>query len=232
MARLGQDSVFKTLNDVFMPATEQDSSQDKILYEIKRLGPQTARSLAESIGLTTMGIRQHLKQLADEGLVAALPEERRGRGRPVHRWKLTSRGHHRFPDAHGQVTSELIASVRELCGDEALEAIIERRTRQTLDHYRREMEEAASLEDRVAILCRLRTDEGYMAEYEPLQDGFLLKEHHCPICVAASACQGFCRSELEVFQSLFEPAARVTREDHLLTGARRCTYRITANDRE
>jgi predicted ArsR family transcriptional regulator len=209
-----------------MPMPDQDTSQDRILYQIKRLGPQTARALAESIGMTTMGIRQHLKQLESDGLVSAMPEEHRPRGRPVHRWKLTAGGHNRFPDGHGQITSELIASVKEICGEKTLDTIIARRTRDTLQHYRQKMGAASNLEDRIGILCRLRSEEGYMAEYESTTDGFLLKEHHCPICIAAESCQGFCRSELEVFQSLFTGAATVAREDHLLAGARRCTYRI------
>jgi predicted ArsR family transcriptional regulator len=51
-------------------------------------------------------------------------------------------------------------------------------------------------------------------------------ENHCPICAAARACQGFCRSELALFEMLLAPA-RVVRVEHLLEGARRCAYRIT-----
>jgi predicted ArsR family transcriptional regulator len=65
-----------------------------------------------------------------------------------------------------------------------------------------------------------------MAEVIEDDGQYLLLEHHCPICIAAKSCQGFCRSELEVFQKLFEKTASVTREDHLLDTARRCSYRI------
>ena len=35
-----------------------------------------------------------------------------------------------------------------------------------------------------------------MADVESLPDGsFRLIEHHCPICIAAEACQGFCGAE-------------------------------------
>ena len=41
------------------------------------------------------------------------------------------------------------------------------------------------LEDRVRTVARLRTEEGYMAEFEAEPDGsFLLLENHCPICAA------------------------------------------------
>jgi hypothetical protein len=38
----------------------------------------------------------------------------------------------------------------------------------------------------VAELARIREEEGYMAEWNPEQDGSLfLIENHCPICAAA-----------------------------------------------
>ena len=55
---------------------------------------------------------------------------------------------------------------------------------------------------------------------------WLLVENHCPICAAARACQGFCRSELSVLQALL-PDCAIERVDHVLAGARRCAYRIS-----
>ena len=43
-------------------------------------------------------------------------------------------------------------------------------------------------------------------------------------------CQGLCRSELAIFQSLL-PSATVERTDHILAGARRCAYRIEPRTR-
>ncbi|NHZ84221.1 transcriptional regulator, partial [Massilia sp. CCM 8695] len=70
------------------------------------------------------------------------------------------------------------------------------------------------------------TDEGYMARVEADAQGWLLIEDHCPICVAARSCQGFCRSELQLFAEVAGLDATVTREQHVLAGATRCVYRI------
>ena len=67
-----------------------------------------------------------------------------------------------------------------------------------------------------------------MAEASATDDGFLLVENHCPICAAATACQGFCRSELDAFRRTLGPGCRVDRVNHILAGARRCAYRITS----
>ena len=85
----------------------------------------------------------------------------------------------------------------------------------------------AALASRVRALARARDVEGYMAETEVQPDGsLLLVENHCPICAAAASCQGFCRSELQVFQRVLGEGCRVERAEHLLSGGRRCVYVI------
>ena len=65
-----------------------------------------------------------------------------------------------------------------------------------------------------------------MADHWQEADGaYMLVENHCPICAAATACAGFCRSELETFRAAL--GAEVERSEHILLGARRCAYRIT-----
>jgi predicted ArsR family transcriptional regulator len=71
-----------------------------------------------------------------------------------------------------------------------------------------------------------------MAEVKPDgKDGFLFIENHCPICAAASACQGFCTSELDVFRSVMGTGVTVERSEHILGGDRRCAYRVTPTER-
>jgi predicted ArsR family transcriptional regulator len=51
-------------------------------------------------------------------------------------------------------------------------------------------------------------------------------ENHCPICAAATACQGFCRSELAIFREMLGPTCDIERTEHIIQGARRCAYLI------
>jgi predicted ArsR family transcriptional regulator len=209
---------------------ELSSNQDKILYQIKRLGPQPAKSLALHLGITTMAIRQHLATLESNDLIKAMEPELQSRGRPLTRWKLSSEGHARFPDAHAQVTAELISGIRDLLGDEALNKVIEQRALKSYHQYQQALAKRKGLLPQLRELAKLRTDEGYMAEVEKVADGeYLLVEQHCPICIAATSCQGFCKSEIDTFRRLFNGVASVERQEYLLDGARRCTYLITAN---
>lgn len=66
-----------------------------------------------------------------------------------------------------------------------------------------------------------------MAEVRRERPGtFVLVENHCPICAAATACQGFCTSELDLFRSVLGPGVDVERTEHIVGGDRRCAYRV------
>ena len=203
-------------------------SQEQLLLQLKMRGPQSVKVLADQLDMTTMGVRQHLAALAERRLVVQTEQQKQDRGRPLRCWALTAMGHQQFPDAHAQVSVDLIASVRDAFGSAGLDKIIQQRTQQTLNNYRQSIERhRGSVMKQLRALCQLRSEEGYMANVEPVKKGeWLLVENHCPICAAAEACQGFCRSELEVFQDLFAGVAEVERLEHVLAGARRCAYRV------
>jgi predicted ArsR family transcriptional regulator len=202
----------------------------RVLYSLKSRGPLGTYDLACGLGITEVGTRQHLAKLYGDGLVAY--EDRPGEvGRPKRIWRLTAKGHARFPDTHGDLTVSLIAGIRLVFGTAGLDRLIQARQETMVASYRHALDPLADLGDRVRALARLRTNEGYMAHAKRQRDGsFLLIEDHCPICAAAQACQGFCRSELEVFEAAFDADVSVTREEHLLSGARRCVYRIARVD--
>ncbi len=208
---------------------ELPKSQDRIIDRLKTRGPQSVKILSKQLAMTTMGVRQHLADLETRGLVLQTQEERQTRGRPVHLWKLSKSGHNRFPDSHAQTALELIDVIRSSLGEESLNQLIDSRSEKVEASYRAQLDAAApELQQRIERLAQLRSEEGYMAEVRLLPDGWMLIENHCPICSAAASCQQFCKSELEIFQRLFENEATVARTDHLLKGARRCAYKITA----
>jgi predicted ArsR family transcriptional regulator len=142
------------------------------------------------------------------------------------RWCLAVPARAMFPDRHGDLTVELIGSIREALGEKALAKVIEARGGHQAAAYRAELNRTTSLKARVRRLAEIRTAEGYMAEARANADGYVLVEHHCPVCAAASACPGLCRSELEVFRAVLGPDVSVEREQHLLSGDQRCAYRI------
>ncbi|WP_293765991.1 metalloregulator ArsR/SmtB family transcription factor [uncultured Aquitalea sp.] len=198
---------------------------DRLLYLLKTRGAMSAQQLAEALDMTAMGARKHLLALEEKGLL--LSEERaEGVGRPARYWLLSDKGHARFPDRHADLALQLLGHVRERFGQQGVDDLIAAREAASFDQYAEVLAAQADVGGKVRALAALRTAEGYMAEAAPQGSDWLLLENHCPICAAARECQGFCRSELALFQQLFQPLAEVRREEHLLAGARRCVYRI------
>src|SRR5205085_3754488 len=172
----------------------------RVLERLKRAGPATAGALAEELGLTDVAVRQHLAALQEHGLVGQRTPRPRGPGRPAVTWSLTPLANDLFPDRHADLTVELIEATRQAVGDEGLQRVIAARTAEQLSAYEKAIGRRKRVRDRVEALARQRTAEGYMAEVVEDADGLFLVENHCPICDAARACVGFCRSELELFQ--------------------------------
>ncbi len=204
----------------------RQSPANRILILIKTDGPQLAAAIGDALGISGEAARQQLSKMAEEGLVEPVTLAAAGRGRPRQLWHLTASGNRQFPDGHAELTANLLGTLVEQLGPAALDTVISAREAETLQRYRQELSQAHDLAARVEALAAIRTREGYMADCWRQADGaFMLVENHCPICAAATACAGFCRSELETFRAVLD--AEVERSEHILAGARRCAYRIT-----
>jgi predicted ArsR family transcriptional regulator len=202
---------------------------DRILFFIKTRGATSIASLATAMDMTPEAARQQVQKLVASGLIEGKQEAVSGVGRPRQNWALTEAGNGRFPDTHAQLTVQMIGSIRKLFGEEGMDRLIAQRESDARATYL-EFCKGPTLQERLEQLATIRTEEGYMARVERDADGWLLIEDHCPICIAARTCQGFCRSELQLFQEVVGAEATVNREQHLLAGATRCVYRVAKID--
>lgn len=200
-------------------------THEKIIQLLKTEGPLTAKILSKELGLTTMGVRQHVQGLEESGDVV-FKDEKAARGRPTRYWSLTDKGNSRFADRHDELTVQLLDSVITLFGDDGMEKLISHRENTAMANYRLALADRYGVEEKLHTLAKIRSDEGYMATVEQDNDVYWLMENHCPICAAASKCLSFCRSELELFQALMIEEAMVSREEHIIEGARRCAYKV------
>lgn len=199
---------------------------ERILFRLKTKGPASTALLAQELALTAEAARLQVQKLLADDLIVGSQEASSGAGRPKQNWELSAAGHARFPDSHAYLTVQLIGSIRQLFGEEGLDRLIAQREEEMRSDYLRACQGQSSIPRKLEKLAALRAAEGYMARVEKQGKDWLLIEDHCPICAAAQSCQGFCRSELQLFQEVIGSEASVTREEHLLAGARRCVYRI------
>ncbi|NOI15151.1 helix-turn-helix transcriptional regulator [Vibrio hepatarius] len=199
---------------------------DRILESIKRNGAVTAKQLSEEFGMTSMGARQHLQALEEDGLLQ-FEDIKAKVGRPNRHWSLTQKGHDQFSDRHRDLTIQVIDAVEHLFGQEGLAKVALERENSVYQSYRTAMQDCLTLPSKLQKLVELRSAEGYMAELQQTPSGFLFIENHCPICKAATRCRSLCQSELNVFQRLIGDDYLVSRTEHIVEGERRCVYAIT-----
>src|SRR5579872_4193799 len=200
------------------------TTRSEILSLIKRHGPLTVQELSRRLGITPMGVRQHLAILERDGQLRS-DGIRRGQGRPSRVYSITLEGDKVFPRTYEEVATSLLEDVRVLDGDAKIDALFERRRNRQLEQYRARMA-GKELPERVAVLAKIRDEEGYLAECEELDNNtFVLIEHNCPIRVVADAHRQACACEMALFSEAL--GADTTRTEHILAGAPRCRYVIT-----
>ncbi len=211
-----------------MDSSVHGSGRERVLFVLKTRGPQTAATMAKRLAVTTMAVRQHLAVLEGEKLVD-FTDERRKVGRPARLWRLTSAADDRFPDSHAELSVGMLQAIQSAFGEQGLERLTKERTRQQVASYRARMPGSdASLEERLASLARIRREEGYLAESRRRRDGTLqLVQNHCSIAKAARLCTKLCGGELSLFRQVLGNDVSVERMEHILSGDRCCSYRIS-----
>lgn len=200
-------------------------SFEKFLKLLKSRGPRSSSELAGELAITPEGARFQLTKMAEEGLVE-VTNTSGGVGRPTQVWNLTEKGNEHFPDKHAAFSDQLLESMQELLEPEQMSAIINLREKKANGKYLEALKDIPNLEEKIARLAELRNSDGYLAEWDKEEGGFILIENHCPICAAAQRCADLCEAEMTTFKEIFGEKVSVERVDHIIAGARRCAYRI------
>jgi DeoR family transcriptional regulator, suf operon transcriptional repressor len=205
------------------PLAALSTTRRAVVTAVKRRGEATVDDVAGELGITATAVRQQLGRLADDGLV-----ERRadpdGRGRPVHRYRLTAAGESLFPKRYGDLTTELLGYLGGPEGS-AVDDLFEQRRRRRLAETAPRLA-GRTLDEQVAVLAGILDDDGYLADVERLADGgWRIVEHNCAILTVATGFGQACSSELGFIRDAL-PGATVERVAHLMAGAHVCAYEI------
>lgn len=201
-------------------------TRERVLNFLKLKGSMTADQIAAELGITSMGVRRHLITLERDGLLQYRVKQR-GQGRPGFVYSLTEQGDEFFPRTYPQLANSLLDTVRALYGDKGVERLFDKRTEELSKQYRERLA-GKNLQDKVTELAKIRSEEGYMADWEAIDEKTLvLREHNCAICLIAKKCQSACSHELDLFKKVLTDAD-VTREEHIVKGDKMCTYVIRA----
>ena len=199
-----------------------------ILVHLRQSGPTSPDGLATALNASRTGVLQQLYALEEAGLVSHAAEKH-GVGRPRHVYDVTADAQGLFPTDYGGFASGLVKAIEAVGGDDLVEQVFAARRRQIGDRIRRRMAEQlpedAPVADRVRVLAVLQDQAGYLAEAIIGPDGTLrLREHNCAIDKISRRTSAACDAELDLFRELL--GAGVTRESHIASGDRCCTYLV------
>ncbi len=208
----------KALGDQLQPMRR------RILLALKQRGGMTAAELAELRGITSMGVRRHLKTLERDRLVD-YELVQRGKGRPSYVYRLTAQAENLFPKNYAGLAKELLGYLANRDSGSEIIQLFDQRADRRIRQARAQLE-GKSLADRVAGLADILNNDGYLAEWQQVDaNTFLLSEHNCAVHEVAAEFRAACHSELSFLRAIL-PDANITREEHLMAGDLSCTYRI------
>ena len=201
------------------------STRQRLLDTLKRGGGDvTIRELSRELRLSPMAVFRQLSVLEEEGLVFS-ESRRHGKGRPSKHFFLTSHGHERFRRAYGEFAVDLLETLRDSEGLATVGEILEQRERAHIESSRSRVC-GATLEDRVQSVAVVLSEDGFMAEADPIDEqNCRLRLMNCAVERVARKFPRLCSCEAMLIQELAD--ATVSRERHLLKQDPFCSYLVT-----
>jgi DeoR family transcriptional regulator, suf operon transcriptional repressor len=205
----------------------EHSTKQDILSFLLRQGQGKAQDLAEALNISPQATRRHLKDLQTDGLIV-FHSIASGMGRPQHVYQLSPKGREQFPNQYDEFVISFLDTLVNNLGYEQASDILQKHWQRKSLSYRQQLGDG-SLPERVAKLVELRRQEGYMAEFqsvdEPLQS-FILTEHNCAIAQVANSFPTVCGHELEMFATALGDC-QVQRTHSIVAGEHLCGYLIS-----
>jgi len=202
-------------------------TRDRVRALLLDLGPSTAATLGERLGMTAAGVRRHLDALIAEGTVTTATPRRpvvRGRGRPARLYALTEAGHAAGPSAYDDLAAGAMRFLAEAAGEQAVEQFAARRAGDIEQRYRARLD-AVPGPERPAALAAALSDDGYAATTEPAAGASTqLCQHHCPVQHVAEQFPQLCEAETAALGRLLD--THVQRLATIAHGDGVCTLHI------
>jgi len=203
-------------------AVQRESTSRAILNLLKRSGGMTAEELAEQLGVSAMAVRKHLAVLRASGLVS-FTYRRQPVGRPAQVFSLTEAGHEHFPKSYDRLASELLVQVAQSEGTGKVQTILSEQCRRLAEEVEQRLA-GKDLGERVQEVAKILDERGYMCEWQPCEQGYLIVEHNCAIERVAKQFPQCCEAELNLILELLN--AQVSRTRHYVGGDPVCAYLV------
>jgi predicted ArsR family transcriptional regulator len=207
-----------------LPAVPE-RTQEALLLHLKRGGEMTVGELVQLLNITSMAVRRHLTALQQDGLVESRVEKQ-SRGRPTFKFRLTEKSESLFPSGVQGLAIDLLDIVFEQNGSKGVMDLLERRNAKMAERVLSRVERLPVAE-RVVEVAKIFSENGYMTESKPLEDGnFIIFQRHCAVHDLANQYRQLCVLEPKLMEDLL--GLKVTREKYMMKDDPVCAYLVHA----
>jgi len=180
----------------------ETSSENKIILFIKKNGPSTLQEIADNLGITKMGAYKHIVKLERKGLISRKVIKKEI-GRPTYVFDLTESGKLYFTNSDSLILLKFLDYIKREGKDQIVIKFLKDRFKSLYNEYKDKLDKK-ELDEKVEILGKLRTSEGYMAEVKKCGNSFELIEFNCPIYRIASLFGEACSMERDLFSKVLD----------------------------
>jgi predicted ArsR family transcriptional regulator len=200
----------------------------EVLYALRTGGPASPDQVADRVGASRTGVLQQLRTLESAGLVTR-SLSRHGVGRPRHVYDLTPAAQELFPANYGALAQSFLTAIRSIGGEALIHDVFEARREQLKTRIRNRIADrlpnGASLWEQVREVASYEDETGYLGRATRDSEGTIwLSLHNCAISGVSGPYPIACEEELQLLGEVL--GARVTRECHIASGGRSCSYRV------
>jgi predicted ArsR family transcriptional regulator len=197
-------------------------TRQAILDYLKEKGEATVDELAQVLSLTSVTVRHHLDILRSEGFVSdPAIRHRSSPGRPQYAYTLTGKTTEQFPKSYCDLAARVLEQVKATAPPQAVNVFFEG-VAGRMTALAPPAVPGESLEQRMQRAVAFLNSQGYSANWERVEAGYLLHTCNCPYEALAKDNPELCGMDLALVSNLLgEMPRRVSR---VVDGATSCAY--------
>ncbi len=201
-------------------SNSKKNTRDIILESIKSSHQAKVEELAEAANVSPVTVRHHLNSLQADGLIES-SSVRRKVGRPYYVYSLSSAGEELFPKRYVRLTSRLLDELKSTLPAETVEEIFKGVVQNIVAEHQSNLD-GLSFEQRLDYLIEILRDEGFMAQWEKREDGYVLTEHNCPYYLIGQEHIEICTFDKELILNVLD--SPIQQHSCMLQGADCCEF--------
>lgn len=189
-------------------STTTETSDGQLIELLRARGPMAIGEIAEVNRVTATAVRQRLTRLMSQGLVERVTQ-RRGRGRPEHRYLLTEKARRQAGNNYADLALVLWEELRAVKDEEVRRGLLKRVAETMTRLYRNDLN-GTSPQARLESLKSMFADRRVPLEVSESGTLPVLRVVDCPYPELAAKDRSVCAMEKMMFEELVEQPMRLS----------------------